>query len=68
MRLIVASLVNLDVSYNQFTDKGAAVFLKTILNNNYLQKLNIKGVRLTRESLAKISELRAEKSDLVIFD
>ena len=61
-------MINLDVSHNQFTDKGAAPFLKSILNNNYLQKLNIQGVRLTKESLAKIAELRSEKSDLIIFD
>ena len=60
--------MELDVSNNVFTDKGAAVFLKTILNNNCIQKLNMKGVRLTQESLSKIAELRAEKSGLVILD
>ena len=65
--LYIASLVELDVSNNIFTDKGAAVFLKTILNNNSIQKINMKGVRLTQESLSKIAELRAERSELVML-
>jgi Leucine-rich repeat (LRR) protein len=63
-----SSLVNLDVSYNLFTVKGAPVFLKAILNNNTLQRLNIKGNRFTSESLAKIQELKAEKSGMEIID
>ena len=63
-----AGITNLNVAKNPFTDKGAAVFLKAVLNNNTLQNLNIGGLRLTKESIAKIEELRATKSSLSIVE
>jgi hypothetical protein len=56
------------VCKNPFTDKGAAAFLKSVLNNNNLEKLNLAGVRLTKESIAKIEELRATKTSLNITE
>lgn len=65
---MLASLTDLNVSKNLFTEKGSAVFLKSLLNNNGLQKLNIQGIRFTKESLVKIEELKKEKPDLLIVD
>ena len=63
-----AGITNLNVAKNPFTDKGAAVFLKAVLNNNNLETLNISGLRLTKESVAKIEELRATKSSLTLIE
>ncbi|KAJ3209699.1 hypothetical protein HDU67_005993 [Dinochytrium kinnereticum] len=62
------SIKDLDVSENPFGDQGAPAFFKAILSSNCLRKIHLRSLKFTKETRAKLEELKAEKPEITFFE
>lgn len=58
-----SNLKELSLADNPFSDNGALALFKAV-GINEVRKLNIKNVKMSKETRQKLHELRAEKPDL----
>ncbi|TPX71536.1 hypothetical protein SpCBS45565_g01003 [Spizellomyces sp. 'palustris'] len=62
------SLKEFDCSDNPWTDQGAQLLFKGLMNSSSMRKLYMRNIKLTKDIRVKIDELKAEKPELAIIE
>ncbi|KNC97964.1 uncharacterized protein SPPG_06952 [Spizellomyces punctatus DAOM BR117] len=62
------SLKEFDCSDNLWTDQGAQLLFKGLMNSSSMRKLYMQNIKLTKDIRVKIDELKAEKPELAIIE